>query len=100
MDNQTYMKEYSNSSTNPRACYSSLNAYGVGGKYISTIINPQPAAVTPQLFWRLQQHQVPAFLVRNQHMNHCQPSFNSSPYARLHVINQNTAPPLCGQCSK
>ena len=82
-NNKPYNSELHQGSANPRACYSSLSSYGVNGNFVKTIINPTPAAVTPQLYWRLLQHNVPANLVRTPNLIPPTPDFNASHYGKL-----------------
>ena len=53
------MKEYNSTSTNSYNCYSTLHSYSVNGKFRETVINPTPASITPQLFWRIRPHKIP-----------------------------------------
>lgn len=85
MENKTYKAEYSQVTSNPKPCYSNLENYGVGGNFQKTIINPRPATITPQLYWRLLQHNVPTYLVRNQPY-HPPQDFNSIPYGKINRI--------------
>lgn len=54
--------EYNSTATNTYNCYATLNAYSVNGKFRETIINPTPATVYPQLYWRLPPHKIPTNL--------------------------------------
>lgn len=82
-NNKPYNSERHNGASNPRACYSSLASYGVNGLYQQTIINPRPASVTPQLFWRHPPTVTPPYLVRNQNPPPQPRNFNDIPYKKM-----------------
>ena len=83
MQSQT---EYNGTATNPKGCYSNLNSYGVGGNFVHHIINPLPAAIVPQLFWRLPPHKMPHYAARENN-NNCSPYLPLKDFKQCHWAN-------------
>ena len=81
-NNKPYNSELHQGSANPRPCYSTLSSYGVGGNFQQTIINPTPATVVPQLYWRASQLNTPKRLVRAE-IKRVPTNFNETPYKKL-----------------
>ena len=52
------LRDYTSTTTNSVNCYKTINNYGDSCFYSSTV-SPQPVSMTPQIFCKLQPHDMP-----------------------------------------
>lgn len=75
--------EYNSTSTNSYNCYSNVYNYGsIPNKFPTSIINPTPATIRPQLFWRIKPHTVSR---QNFNVNNCFIQTSCPPYLTLNL---------------